>query len=331
VNPILTVCLNPVLQKTLCFSSVVPGTVNRTRVHRLDVSGKGVNVTRVLTQLGKTVVHLTQLGGVMRPLFLSLCEQDKLDVEWVESKSQIRFCYTMLTESNGAAFGNGKATCNGAVFGSGTTCGCVTELVEESEAVGTETEQRLFEKFDSLLTSRSFSWLIISGTKAAGFSNEVIPLMVKKAKEKGVKVILDIKGKDLIESLQYSPDIIKPNLYEFADTFTPQLVRNNDFAIDNPTAIEQIKSSILDVCKRFGCRVVLTDGSRKILAADSGDNFFEMDIQVVKAVNTIGCGDAFTAGLTSALEDGKDFRGAITEGIRCGALNAGLIKPGVIK
>jgi len=51
--PFLTICLNPTLQKTLCFSSVVPGTVNRTGVHRLDVSGKGINVTRVLTQLGK--------------------------------------------------------------------------------------------------------------------------------------------------------------------------------------------------------------------------------------------------------------------------------------
>ena len=49
----LSVCLNPTLQKTLSFSSIVPGKVNRTGVHRLDVSGKGINVTRILTQLGK--------------------------------------------------------------------------------------------------------------------------------------------------------------------------------------------------------------------------------------------------------------------------------------
>jgi fructose-1-phosphate kinase PfkB-like protein len=72
----LTVCLNPTIQKTLRYPSITPGTVNRTAHHRLDVSGKGINVTRVLTQLGKKVTHLTQLGGVMRPLFLSLCEKD---------------------------------------------------------------------------------------------------------------------------------------------------------------------------------------------------------------------------------------------------------------
>ena len=303
---ILTVCLNPTLQKTLRFSSVVPGTVNRTDAHRLDVSGKGINVTRVLNQLGKKAVHLTQLGGVMRPLFLSLCEQDGLAVEWAESKSQIRFCYTMLTEND------------------------VTELVEESESVDAGTGQRLLEKYNSLFVNHSFSCLIISGTKAAGFSDEVIPLMVRKAKEKGVKVILDIKGKDLIESLQYSPDIIKPNLYEFASTFAPQLVKDNDFAADTSDAIEQIKFSALDIYKKYGSRVILTDGSRKLYAVETGDNFFKVDIQPVKAVNTIGCGDAFTAGLASALEDGKNFRGAITEGIRCGALNAGFIKPGVV-
>jgi len=139
----LTICLNPTLQKTLRFSSITPNAVNRTGVHRLDVSGKGINVTRVLVQLGKKAVHLTQLGGVMRPLFLSLCEQDGLSVEWVESGSQIRFCYTVLNETDGS----------------------VTELVEESEAVSAGTEKLLLEKFDSIIqdVSLDLKCVIISG------------------------------------------------------------------------------------------------------------------------------------------------------------------------
>jgi 1-phosphofructokinase family hexose kinase len=303
---ILTICLNPTLQKTLSFSSVVPGTVNRTSIHRLDASGKGINVTRVLTQLGKNAVHLTQLGGVMRPLFLSLCEKDGLSVEWIESESQIRFCYTVLTNSS------------------------VTELLEEPEQVGACAEEHLLEKYNSLIGAQDFSCLIISGTKAAGFSDTLIPSMVRKAKEKGLKVILDIKGKDLTESLQYAPDIVKPNLFEFASTFAPHLVKDNEFIENDTAALEQIKSIALETVKEYGCRVILTNGSRKIFAAD-GNNFFDIDIESVKAVNTIGCGDAFTAGLASALDDGADFRSAINEGVRCGALNASFIKPGVIR
>jgi 1-phosphofructokinase family hexose kinase len=311
----LTVCLNPTIQKTLRFSSIVPGAVNRTGVHRLDVSGKGINVTRVLTQLGKKAVHLTQLGGVMRPLFLSLCEQDGLSVEWVESGSQIRFCYTVLSENDGA----------------------VTELVEESEAVSAGTEQRLLEKFDSILgASPDLKCLIISGTKAAGFSDMAIHLMVRKAKEKGLRVILDVKGKDLVESLQYEPYLVKPNLLEFVETFAPDLVGDNDTIAEDAAAQEKIKSAILDTAQKYNCRVILTNGSRKTLAclptgmADR-DKFFEVEFEAVKAVNSTGCGDAFTAGLAAALEDGADFREAVGEGARCGALNAALVRPGVIR
>jgi len=244
---------------------------------------------------------LTQLGGVMRPLFLALCEQDGLSVEWVESGSQIRFCYTVLTENDGE----------------------VTELVEASEAVCAGTEQRLLEKFDSILgdTSLDLKCLIISGTKAAGFSDTVIPSMTRKAKERGLRVILDIKGKDLIESLQYGPDVVKPNLLEFAETFAP------DLTIDNE---DKIKSAMRDTARKYRCRVILTNGSRKILAADR-DQFFEAEFEAVKAVNSTGCGDAFTAGLAAALEDGANFYEAIGEGAKCGAKNAALIRPGVIR
>jgi len=304
----LTVCLNPTLQKTLRFSSIYPGTVNRTGVHRLDASGKGINVTRVLTQLGKKAVHLTQLGGGLRPLFLSLCGQDGLSVQWAESESEIRFCYTLLSDGDGA----------------------VTELVEESEPVSAGTEERLLEKFDELLAHNAdLHWLIISGTKAAGFSDAVIPAMTQRAKEKGLKVILDIKGKDLMESLKFQPDIVKPNLFEFAADFAPQLIRNNELITIDAPAKELISSAALEMAQKYKCRVILTNGSRKIIAADANE-FFEVEVQPVKTVNSIGCGDAFTAGLAAAL-DGAGFREAISEGCRCGALNAALVRPGVIR
>jgi len=314
----LTVCLNPTIQKTLRFSSIVSGTVNRAASHRLDVSGKGINVTRVLTQLGKKALHLTQLGGVMRPLFLSLCEQDRLSIEWAESESPIRFCYTLLENDNRAG--------DSGFFH-------VTELVEESEPVAAGTENRLLEKYFTLLEKDDFTnCLIISGTKAAGFSDTVIPSMAQRAKEKGLRVILDIRGNDLLNCLEYEPDIIKPNLYEFAATFTPQLVKDNDFKLDDNdqgAAKEIIKSAVMDITQKYKCNVILTNGSRKIMAANK-DKFFEVDVQPVKTVNSIGCGDAFTAGLAAAFDDGADFNAAIFQGIRCGALNAGLEKPGCI-
>jgi len=207
----------------------------------------------------------------------------------------------------------------------------VTELIEESEAVGAGTEERVLEKFDDILAhTADLSWVIISGTKAAGFSGAVIPTMTRKAKEKGLKVILDIKGKDLTESLKYQPDIVKPNLFEFAADFAPELIKNNELITIDDSAKERIKSAVLDMARKHKCRFILTNGSRKIFAADAND-FFIIEVQSVKAVNSTGCGDAFTAGLAAALGDGAGIREAISEGCKCGALNAALVRPGVIK
>ena len=302
----LTVSLNPTLQKTLRFGSIIPDTVNRTAVHRLDVAGKGMIVSRVLRQLGKEVTHLTPLGGVMRSLLLSLCEEDGVTVKWVESNSQIRFCYTLVSDADSS----------------------VTELVEEPEPVGAGTEERLRGQFETLLAGKKN--LVISGTRAAGFSDAIIPFMVRRAKEQGLKVVLDIKGTDLTGSLQYGPDIIKPNLHEFIATFAPDLLAGNGLLKDEALVKERVQATVLDLCETYKCKIVLTRGSQTIWAAEK-NHFFEMDVTAVQPVNTTGSGDAFTAGIAAALGDGADFAAAIAEGSRCGALNAGFFRPGVIR
>jgi len=51
-------CLNPTLQRTLVFSTVTPGQVNRTSGNYEHASGKGLNVTRILRELGHDVSQL---------------------------------------------------------------------------------------------------------------------------------------------------------------------------------------------------------------------------------------------------------------------------------
>jgi fructose-1-phosphate kinase PfkB-like protein len=298
--------MNPTIQRTLRFGQLTIDTVNRTADYRMDASGKGVNVTRVLTQLGKKCVHLTHLGGPLRPIFLQLCTADSLSLEWVESGSPIRFCYTLINDADHT----------------------VTELVEEAEKVGEGTEERLMRAYAGMLPL--FSTVIISGAKAAGYSDALVPGFVKKAKEKGLSVILDVRGKDLTGSLEYGADIIKPNLYEFVQTFAPELILGNRIAAGEGTVREQVKKAALDLGEKYGSRIVLTRGIQPVWAFD-GDGFHEYAIETVKPVNTTGSGDAFTAGLASGLSDGASFAEAIAWGAHCGLLNAGLLKGGVIR
>ena len=291
----ITIGLNPTLQKTLVFPSLVPDRVNRCGEYRLDAAGKGLNTSRVLSQLGKENAHLTHLGGSFRSVFLDLCAKDGLEVAWVENESSIRFCYTLVDKEKHQ----------------------VTELVEEGDRVGEGTEARLLEALDGLLPKMTS--LIIGGTKAAGFSDGFIPEMVNRAKQHGLFVILDIRGPDLINSLPYRPDLIKPNLEEFSATF----------AEGEPLDKEKAASLIREIWERYGCRIVLTRGVHNLWYAEAGD-LDEYPVEGVEPLNTTGSGDAFTAGLAAALGEGVSLPQAIAEGSRCGRLNALLLKPGTI-
>jgi len=299
MSSIITVGLNPTLQKTMVFSSLTSDTVNRCTECRFDVAGKALNVSRVLTQLGKKNIHLTQLGGNLRPVFLELCELDKLNVKWAESYSNIRICCTLIDKEKNQ----------------------VTELVEEGDSAGQGTEERLLEAFNSLLPNASI--FIIAGSKTAGFSANIIPEMVSLAKNAGLFVMLDIRGTDLLNSLPFKPDIIKPNLDEFTATFsdTDVIKTNRDK--------EGIAVICLDLWKKYGCNIILTRGAESIWYAEAGE-FKELTVDKVLALNPIGSGDAFTAGFASAYADGVSFAEALAEGSRCARLNALNLRSGSI-
>jgi 1-phosphofructokinase/tagatose 6-phosphate kinase len=301
--------MNPTFQKTLCFQNVYTGRVNRAFLQRLDVSGKGINVTRVLSQLGKKAVHLTQLGGDLRELFLRLCEKDRLDIRWVESHSTIRFCYTVIAgESAGRT---------------------VTELVEEGDPVAEGTEERLLLKYGELLPDSKA--VIISGTKARGYGGGLVPEMVRLARENDKRIILDVRGNDLKESLRFEPDVIKPNLFEFADTFIPEYSSLGELSGDEEGVRERIYEIARGLCAEYHTKIVLSRGGDPVWYFDeSGAG--ECPVKKGLPVNTIGSGDAFTAGLSAALfGDGLSFAQAVARGVHCGSLNAGLLRPGVIQ
>ncbi len=296
----LAVCLNPTLQKTLVFSSVRSGDVNRCLKSRLDASGKGVNVTRVLVQLGESCTHLTHAGGQFRRIFINLAQQSGVALQAIDSKSDIRFCTTMIE------------------LESDTT----TELVETSERVSESTEARVRRAYTSLIKLHEF--VVISGTKAAGYSEHIIPDMVMMARNQGCRVILDVQGTDLVKSLEFKPEIIKPNFSEFAATFEHDLI---DSKPSDPVAVERIEARMRQVSQTYGCACVVTRGNRATLVSQAGE-VWQQAPEPRDVVNPIGSGDAFAAGLASILARKGSLRDAVDEGNRCGLLNAQQLAPG---
>lgn len=300
----LIVCLNPTIQKTIILNELNENEVNRSPEYRTDAAGKGVNTTRILTQLGSSAVHLTQSGD--RSEYLrELIERDKLQLVTAPNTSYIRTCTTLINKSSST----------------------VTEIVEESPAVDNGTEKKIMDLYKNLLIKTKH--VIIAGSKASGFGDTIFPEMVRLAKISGKTVILDYRGKDLLNSIPYKPDIIKINFPEFVSTFFQDFTIGEHEA--NPELKIMVKEKMRELLSLYGIKTILTRGSMPVFYIDSGAAIKEVKILPVKTVNTIGCGDAVTAGLAFKLNLGTNLDDAVRFGIECGSKNAALLRPGVIR
>ncbi len=304
-NPcVLVVCLNPTFQQTMVFPRLWEGEVNRSVRHYLDASGKGMNVARVLAQSGRKATLLTHLGGPRVAEMLQLISESGVEVAWADSGSEIRTCTTVINEEHGTT----------------------TELVQEPYPVHPGTEKKILPLYERLLPTCQA--VVFTGTRAPGYSQDLYPRMVGQAKRMDKLVVLDVKGRDLVESLQFGPDIMKPNLSEFSATFLPEReVREQEDNGDLRPLVEAIAARLY---KRHGTRTVLTRGSHSAWYYD-GVELQAAPTERVEAVNTIGCGDAFTAGLVGALLDGGDLQQSVIQAVHYGALNARSIRPGSIE
>jgi fructose-1-phosphate kinase PfkB-like protein len=299
----LCVCLNPVLQKTLVYERLAPGEVNRTARSRIDPAGKGLGPTRVLAQLGERSIHLTGLGGPTRSWFLELCAAEALDVAWFESGAPIRFCTTLVE----------------------TAAGRATELVEEALPVAAEATDRLFARYAELLPRTDA--VLLSGTVASGYAPGTMGELARRAAAAGKRLYLDLKGHDLADCLASRPVVAKPNLEELAASL------GADYAVlrVDPAAA---RACVAEAGRRWfaesGTYLVVTRGHEPVLYWDGG-LLGELAVATVAAVNPIGSGDAFGAGLARALEAGAPLADAVAEGVRLGGLNAACLKPGSLR
>lgn len=300
----LVVGLNPTVQNTFTLPSLRVSQVNRVSRHRVDVAGKGGNTTRVLKQLGERAVQLTFGGGANLDLYQRLCRQDGVELRCVECDVEIRHCHTLLG------------------VGDGTT----TEIVEPGHPVSPAVEQSIVELYDQELVAAHT--VIIGGTHAPGFSDELYAEMVRKATAAGIRTVLDIRGEDLLRCLQHHPSAIKINVSEFSHTFTPETVLEEEI---NPESIPRtLLDKMIEIHTTSSAEIVLTNGSRPVLYV-ADEMVKTIQPEPVTPVNTVGSGDAATAGLAAGLHRCMSLEDAVRLAMECAVKNAQLEKPGSIR
>lgn len=317
---VLSVGLNPTLQRTIQVATTLPNGVNRALDARHDVAGKGANVARVLGQLDVPVRHLSHAGGDNRDVWLSGCRSDGIDVVAPAAPGAVRTCVTILERDTGSA----------------------TEFIEPAPEVDAETVRAVRDAFDQELAGSSV--LVIAGSMAPGYPRDTYLEMIDGARRRGIGVAVDVSGAVLRDVVRRRPDFLKVNVREFGTTFTPELA-------DQLAELESRSRSILDmedVREKFrrvlvrlaqeGTAVVLSQGARPTVVVDpEREELVGIDTIPLDPVNTIGCGDTMTAALVSRYFAadvplaGHELVEAVDYAHTLAAINASLMKPGTIR
>lgn len=281
--PVISVCLSPGFQRSLIIDALELGEVNRIRIAEVDVSGKGINVARVLQRIGVDCVCLAQGGDNVAEL-AELARAEALDLRFVASSGRLRTCTSIVEKPAG---GSGR----------------VTELVEPTAAVDARCVEALREALRALLPHARA--LVIAGSMAPGFPADYQAQLALLAHDAGVPVVIDLHGAALRAAIVATPAVVKINLAEFAATFLDARFAGGEHS--GLLAARELSSEVTDaiaqVSHQYATSFVLTRGANSVLLARAGETrVVEVPpLHGVDVINPIGSGDAFLAGMLAQL------------------------------
>ena len=287
--------LTPALQRTMLFNGFTPGSVNRAVETHESAAGKSVNVTRVLRAMGGEAMAIGFVGGDRGDLLMHYLDLAGVAHDFVRVEARTRLCTTLIDRGSAQ----------------------VTELVEESAAVETRAIDEVIGKVRQHLPQARM--VILSGSLTPAAPADFYRICVGLAHERGVPVILDAQGPPLMHAIPARPTLVKPNRSELAATLGMRI----DFEDD-------LKQAMMRLVDRGAQRVVVTMGADGAVATD-GSSFWRVIVPSLTALNPIGSGDAFTAGLALALSDNRPLDESLRLGAACACANATTLLAGAVE
>ena len=266
---IVTVTLNPAIDQTVELDALVEGDTNRVAAIRWDVGGKGINVARVLKELGYEPLACGFAPGDMGRMIEDSLLDAGIGCEFMFVPGETRTNITILDRSSHVH----------------------TVLAAAGPMVTDHAITQLRSRIARRLRPRIASWLVLAGSIPPGTDAGLYVDLLGIAADRGAKTALDADGDIVAQVLAggAAPNLLKLNDHE-ASRLLGAPIEGADAALD---AARMLRSWGVD-------HVVITRGAEGCVAATSeGD--FRVPAPFVEVNSAVGAGDAFLAGLLFAL------------------------------
>jgi 1-phosphofructokinase family hexose kinase len=279
---IITVTLNPAIDQTLVVPRFVAGDTIRVKSSRFDPGGKGINVSRVVQELGGQSVAMGFAPGGLGRYIEQTLEGQGIDTDFVHTRGETRTNITILDEGRHMH----------------------TILSDPGPTIDRESVATLRRRLKRRL--HAGDWLVLAGSIPPPLTGEIYAELIHQAAEMGAHTVLDADGVALQAGAGALPDIVKGNRRELERL----LGRHLDDETSTLAAAKDVRKT--------GVHTVVVTRGREGAVAMTEEECLRGVAPRVRAVSAVGSGDAFLAGVVLTLSRGEGMEDAMRLGIAAG-------------
>jgi 1-phosphofructokinase family hexose kinase len=283
---IVTVTLNPGLDRTLIVPEIRFREVLRATANEQNPAGKGLNVSRALHRLGMETVAMGFIGGRTGQMVIDDLDALKIRHDFISIKGETRI-NTVILEANTENY---------------------IKVNEAGPTVTTDEQQAFLDKVTQMAAPGDI-W-VFSGSLPPGVPPDYYQTLISITQERGCRAFLDSSGDSLRFGSEAAPYLVKPNHLEAEEI--------SGIHVEDETGAARAARHFLQKGVHL---VALSMGQAGMLLA-SYEETVRVHSPLVTVRNPTGSGDAMLAGLVYALFHQLPLEEAARWGVAAGSAAA---------
>jgi 1-phosphofructokinase/tagatose 6-phosphate kinase len=283
---ILTVTLNAAIDRTVAVPNFRLGRRHRAVESRTVAGGKGINVARALSLLGRPVIAAGFVGGPTGTRVLEQLREESVLTDFTRIAAETRINLAVIDPTSGEQ----------------------TEINERGPAVSPEEVKKLFERIGYLAGGAKIC--VLAGSLPPGAGDDLYARLIADLGRRGVPVVLDAEGEAMLAGVRAGASMVTPNEREAEELVGQEFSDPGDLA-QGLDELVRLGAAEAAITRPDGCVAVIGEGAERRL--------LQIHTEPLEPVSTVGSGDAFLAGYVAARDEGRSPEDCLAYGVACGA------------
>jgi fructose-1-phosphate kinase PfkB-like protein len=304
---ILTLTPNPTIDRVVFVRDFRLGAVVRGEREIATPSGKGVDSSLVIHELGGDTVAAGLSAGLNGRLFAELLDRMGVPYDFVPAEGETRMALVLVD----LAVGQQSTITAPTLRATDEHLAQLLALLDRYASPDPHLHREAEPLSPSILVGGQAWGVICGGSLPPGLPIDSYARLVRRARQLGLVTLLDSSGEPLRQGIASLPHILKVNRRELEALADVGRTCSDPY----PPLAESLAARLGEWASDA---LIVTLGERGALAVTSQACYLSRPPKV-PVVNTAGAGDALSAGLMLALSRGADWPEALSLGTAAAA------------